>query len=413
MLLENPATYVEFAASTMSEPEFLAEVLRRTGCGLLLDVNNVHVSCTNHHRDPLAYIDALPLDAVGRSTWPASRSDLDGAGAPLLIDSHGAPVDDAVWALYAAASSQRLGPLPTLLERDHDLPSLATLLAEVGQARELMAPTVRPRWPRPRAASHAHRLRRRPARPRATIAARPRRLERLRPGGAARGLPQQRGQLAGRGAGRQLPGRARALVGEAFFRAMAAVFVRQAPPRSPILAHYGEGFADFIAAFEPAAAVPYLADIARLETARMRSLHAADAAALSAADARSALADPDRVGDLLLHLHPSVILLRSPHAMVSIWAAHQGDDAAAELATLEVEAAEDALVLRDGLDVIVLRLPSGSAEFLGEVLAGGALGRATAAALQAEPCFDPGQLLALLLHHGALTSIDLPGRPIA
>ncbi len=205
----------------------------------------------------------------------------------------------------------------------------------------------------------------------------------------------------------------RELVGEAFFDAMAAVFVRQAPPRSPILAHYGEGFADFIAAFEPARTVPYLADIARLETARMRSLHAADAAALSAADARSALADPDRVGDLRLHLHPSVILLRSPHAMVSIWAAHQGDDAAAELATLEVEAAEDALVLRDGLDVIVLRLPSGSAEFLGEVLAGGALGRATAAALQAEPCFDPGQLLALLLHHGALTSIDLPGRPIA
>ncbi len=138
MLLENPATYVEFASSTMDEPQFIGEVLRRTGCGLLLDVNNVHVSCTNHRRDPLAMIDALPLDAVEQIHLAGFAQDLDGAGDPLLIDSHGAPVDAAVWALYAQVV-QRIGPKPTLLERDHDLPSLPTLLAEVGQARELMA----------------------------------------------------------------------------------------------------------------------------------------------------------------------------------------------------------------------------------------------------------------------------------
>ncbi|MDP1693024.1 MAG: DUF692 domain-containing protein [Burkholderiaceae bacterium] len=144
MLLENPATYVEFAASTMSETQFLSEVLQRTGCGLLLDVNNVHVSCTNHHRDALAYIDALPLDAVGQIHLAGFASDTDAAGAPLLIDSHGAPVDEAVWRLYAAVVA-KLGAVPTLLERDNDVPSLDTLVAEARRAEDIMAATVQPR----------------------------------------------------------------------------------------------------------------------------------------------------------------------------------------------------------------------------------------------------------------------------
>lgn len=137
MLLENPSTYLEFSTSTMSETDFLNAVQRRTGCGLLLDVNNVFVSCTNHHRDPVAYLDALALDAVGQIHLAGFATDQDAAGDPLLIDSHGAPVDKAVWSLYADVIN-RLGPLPTLLERDHDLPSLPTLLAEVAQARALM-----------------------------------------------------------------------------------------------------------------------------------------------------------------------------------------------------------------------------------------------------------------------------------
>jgi uncharacterized protein (UPF0276 family) len=134
MLLENPATYVEFEASTMSEPEFVRDVLRRTGCGLLLDVNNAHVSCTNHGRDALATIHALPLEAVGEIHLAGFARDHDAAGAPLLIDSHGTPVDEVVWGLYARVVAE-LGPVPTLLERDHDVPSLATLLAEAGRAQ--------------------------------------------------------------------------------------------------------------------------------------------------------------------------------------------------------------------------------------------------------------------------------------
>jgi len=137
MLLENPSTYLEFEASTMDEAAFLTEVIHRTGCGLLLDVNNVHVSCVNHGRDALAYIDNLPLATVGEIHLAGFATDRDAAGAPLLIDSHGAPVDEVVWGLYAAVLA-RTGPMPTLLERDNDVPGLETLLAESQRAEDLM-----------------------------------------------------------------------------------------------------------------------------------------------------------------------------------------------------------------------------------------------------------------------------------
>jgi len=143
MLLENPSTYVEFAASTMGEAQFLSETIRRTGCGLLLDVSNVHVSCVNHGRDAVAFIGELPLDAVGEIHLAGFARDQDAAGAPLLIDSHGAPVDEAVWDLFMNVLA-RLGPLPTLLERDNHVPSLQTLLAETHRAEELMAPPAAP-----------------------------------------------------------------------------------------------------------------------------------------------------------------------------------------------------------------------------------------------------------------------------
>ena len=137
MLLENPSTYLEFEASTMDEAAFLTEVIRRTGCGLLLDVNNVHVSCVNHGQDALAYINSLPLDSVGEIHLAGFATDRDAAGALLLIDSHGSPVDEAVWGLSAAVLA-RTGPTPPLRERDNDVPSLATLLAEAQRAENLM-----------------------------------------------------------------------------------------------------------------------------------------------------------------------------------------------------------------------------------------------------------------------------------
>lgn len=138
MLLENPATYVEFAASSLSETEFIGAVLERTGCGLLLDVNNVYVSCVNHGRDPYAYIDALPADAVGEIHLAGFAVDRDDRGDRLLIDSHGAPVDQAVWALYRHAL-ERTGPVATLIERDNDIPDFAELRAEAAIADRALA----------------------------------------------------------------------------------------------------------------------------------------------------------------------------------------------------------------------------------------------------------------------------------
>ena len=137
LLLENPSTYVQFDASTMDEAAFLCEVVRRTGCGLLLDVNNAYVSAVNHGGDARAFIDALPAAAIGEIHLAGFAEDLDAAGDRLLIDSHGAPVADAVWALYAHAMNL-LGPRPTLIERDHDVPPLEVLEAEALQARAAM-----------------------------------------------------------------------------------------------------------------------------------------------------------------------------------------------------------------------------------------------------------------------------------
>lgn len=137
MLIENPATYVEFAASTFTEAEFIGEVVARTGCGLLLDVNNAYVSCVNHGRDPWAYIEALPLAAVGQIHLAGFARDTDAAGDPLLIDTHGAPVAQAVWDLYRRVLG-RVGAMPTLIERDNDIPPLPVLLAEARCAEGML-----------------------------------------------------------------------------------------------------------------------------------------------------------------------------------------------------------------------------------------------------------------------------------
>lgn len=137
MLLENPATYVEFAASTFAEAEFISEVVARTGCGLLLDVSNAYLSCVNHGRDPWAYIEALPLAAVGQIHLAGFARDTDAGGDPLLIDTHGAPVAQAVWDLYRRVLG-RVGAMPTLIERDNDIPPLPVLLAEARCAEGML-----------------------------------------------------------------------------------------------------------------------------------------------------------------------------------------------------------------------------------------------------------------------------------
>jgi hypothetical protein len=133
MLLENPSSYLAFAESTWSEPEFLAEIARRTGCGLLLDVNNVFVSATNLGFSPQEYIDAFALDQVGEIHLGGHDEDEDDYGQPLLIDSHGREVVDPVWALLDY-TLDRSGPKPVLIEWDTDVPDWPVLEAEAARA---------------------------------------------------------------------------------------------------------------------------------------------------------------------------------------------------------------------------------------------------------------------------------------
>jgi uncharacterized protein (UPF0276 family) len=137
ILLENPSTYLAFEESTIEETEFLAEVARRTGCGLLLDVNNVYVASANLGRDPFAYLAAFPLSRVGEIHLAGHASRLDPNGAPLLIDAHDRAVAEPVWALYRWVID-RLGPIPTLVERDADIPPWTVLYAEAQRAQGVM-----------------------------------------------------------------------------------------------------------------------------------------------------------------------------------------------------------------------------------------------------------------------------------
>ncbi|WP_163846678.1 DUF692 domain-containing protein [Pseudooceanicola aestuarii] len=138
MLLENPSSYLAFADSEMTETDFLREITRRTGCGLLLDVNNVFVSATNLGLDARDYVADFPMDAVGEIHLGGHDEDADDAGRPLLIDSHGAEVADPVWSLLDLVLDQA-GPRPVLIEWDTDVPSWPVLAAEARRAERALA----------------------------------------------------------------------------------------------------------------------------------------------------------------------------------------------------------------------------------------------------------------------------------
>jgi uncharacterized protein (UPF0276 family) len=137
MLLENPSSYLAFTESTWTEPDFLREIARRTGCGLLLDVNNVFVSATNLGFRPQDYIAAFPLDQVGEIHLGGHDEDFDDHGAPLLIDSHGREVADPVWSLLDT-TLMASGPRPVLIEWDTDVPDWPTLSAEAVRAHRAL-----------------------------------------------------------------------------------------------------------------------------------------------------------------------------------------------------------------------------------------------------------------------------------
>jgi hypothetical protein len=190
------------------------------------------------------------------------------------------------------------------------------------------------------------------------------------------------------------------LVGEEFFRAMARVYVVEEPPRSPVLLQYGDTFPGFLENFAPAAEIEYLADVARLELARGRAYHAADAMPIDAAVL--ALLAPEELDGLRLALHPSVSLLESPFPIVSIWEAHQ----AAEVAPVREWGPEAALVARPALEVEVWRLPPGGYSLMSRLAGGTALAAAAEAASAATTDFDLVANLTLLLRANVVVALE-------
>ena len=196
----------------------------------------------------------------------------------------------------------------------------------------------------------------------------------------------------------------RRLVGEDFFSAMAGEYVRRDPPLSPVLLQYGSGFAAFIEAFPPVAALPYLADVARLERLWLEAYHAPDAEALDGAD--FATLPPDRLGDLRLDLHPSLRILRSHHPVLAIWRANiAGDDPGPPGLTGE---AQDLLVIRPEGEVVVRAMPDGAADFLLALGHGGSVAGAFETACSSAPDFDLAAALAELIPSGAFVGCRLP-----
>lgn len=193
-----------------------------------------------------------------------------------------------------------------------------------------------------------------------------------------------------------------ALVGEVFFRAMAGVYARAHPPRSRIMAYYGSDFADFIATFPPAASVPYLADVARLEMARVLAYHAADAKPVATDALHAALDNPSQLAAMGLALHPSVQVLTSSFAGLSIWAAHQD---VTDAPAVDPDVPQAVLVHRNALAVDCLELAKGSAIWISKLQCGQTLLNAADAALHADAGFDLTHALALLLQLQLITHI--------
>lgn len=203
------------------------------------------------------------------------------------------------------------------------------------------------------------------------------------------------------------------LVGEDFFHGMARERIRADPPRSPLLGRYGEGFAEFIEGFAPAAGLPYLPDLARLEFACLQAYHAADAIQVDVAAYQALLATPERLAATRLTLHPACRWLHSTHAVRSLWLAHQqaGDRRDAAIAEVEIGLPEEMLVTRPHWDVFVSPLPAGGAAWLEALHAGASLGEAASTAGPdhgRDPSTSLEALLFLLIHHGLAASLQSP-----
>jgi len=430
ILVENPSAYLRFRHSTIAEPEFLAALAERTGCGLLCDVNNIFVSAANLGCDAEAWLDAVPAGAVGEIHL-AGHAEATRDGLRLLIDDHGSPVAPPVWALYARAL-RRFGPVPSLIEWDKNLPPLAALLDEARRAEAMVHGALTNDVDH---SSEPHQMRRERGfiwngaetaddielPPLAALQASFRHAL-LGDDSAGLGaviadavapearLAVHRNNLFASllAVLREAFPVVRRLVDERFFTYAAHSFIRDFPPERVELSAYGGGFAEFLAGFAPCRDLAYLPDVARLEWLMSLAAHADDAAPL-AASALSQIAPAD-TPRLSLALHRSFGFIASPWPIERIWRVnHAGEDAAIDLG-----AGGDRLeIRRAGAAVMMRRLAAPDFAFRRALGDGNGLGAAAEAALAEDRSFDLAAALGGLFRDGAVTAIALMGEDAA
>jgi hypothetical protein len=442
LLIENVSAYVRFEGDAMSEAEFLAELVRRTGCGVLLDLNNLYVNQCNQGEDALAALAALPPGSVGEMHLAGHLDTAKG-----LIDHHGAAVAPEVWNLYRAAL-RRFGPVPTLIEWDTDVPELEVLLREAAHAGSLMdevclgggdgpglvpdavalaaaAPSVHAAAAAAAAGGTAHAATRSASHegekgiaPAIRLPAH-RQLQELF-AQAALGAEGEAPLLASLRGGmvhdrlavyRGNTGAAweralaaaypvlRQLVGEEFFAALARAYGRAVPMDDPDLNQFGARMAGFLKDFEPVAPYPYFCDMARLEWLLHRAYYAPAPARLDH-EALGRL-QPAQLDGLVLSLHPTAALFRSDWQVIALWRAHQAHPHLPF--PDELAQAEQGVVARPGWHPQAVPLPPGDWSLLSAVQQGEPFGAAIEQALEADPAFDLGACLTRCLDLGLLS----------
>ncbi|MCM2566405.1 MNIO family bufferin maturase [Janthinobacterium kumbetense] len=403
ILLENVSTYLRFADDAMSEAQFLAELARRSGCGLLLDINNLYVNQCNHGEDALTAMLSIAPGSVGELHLGGHL-----VTPHAVIDHHGAAVADPVWDLYAAAL-QRFGAIPTLVEWDTDLPALDVLLGEADKAQAMLArhapPTSRQgvALPSPPPPASLDAL----AAGQQAFATALLDAEATLPPFAGEAVPQRfalyRGNMSAtwrRTLAHAYPV-VLALVGEEFLGGLARAYGRQMPSDSADLNQFGARFADFLATFPHISDLPYLPDMARLEWAVHLAHYAPDAQGL-APESLAAL-HPDQLEARRFSLHPACALLASDWQVAALWQAHQEGEGQGRFPQ-DMQVASCALVCRTRWKAQVLLLDAAAHAALLALRQGQTFGAALDAAFELDPAFDLAAHLRQWLARAVLTT---------
>lgn len=428
LLLENVSTYVRFHADAMSEAEFLATLAARTGCGLLLDINNLYVNQCNHGEDALQAMAAIPVGVVGEMHLGGHL-----VTPQAVIDHHGDRVAEPVWRLYEAALA-RFGAVPTLIEWDTDVPPLEVLLDEAAKAATRHAGAAAPLPPAavaplpPAAVAPAN-----VASPTAAMgqagepsnAPQLARQQQLFAGAlfdaqlapealalcvAGRGHAEQRyalyrGNLTATWT-KTLAAAYRvvlALVGEDFFGGLARAYGRAHPSDNPDLNRFGAHFSTFLRDFPHVADYPYLADMAALEWQLHRAHYAPSAASLSAQ--HLAAVSPEQLESAHFALHPAAQPFKSAWAVIPLWLAHQPGSGVAF--PQDMAAASHGMVVRPHWQASVQPLSAAAHAALAILSQGGNFGAALDAAFEEDDHFDVAASLQHWLAHAVLVELRL------